>query len=433
MKHESLREQISYTILELEKGGKEGDAAGNCGSCHAPASVNDNIRAMEAAERGVRDRTTDLKRLTSDEPSRKAVATIEEKAAVWLENCRQYLALADRRQFMEAHRLLEERMLPLLVDVDKAAATLAQREREDLMRSEQQAVMTIRQSRWTALLLIVLNVLVVGVVLWLVRRVTTSIRAALVEMKNGSVEVERAAVQVASASHSLAEGASEQAASIEETSASSEQINSMAHRNSEHSRDAAALVLQSQQRFAETNQSLDQMVVAIGEINMHSDKISKIIKVIDEIAFQTNILALNAAVEAARAGEAGMGFAVVADEVRNLAQRSAQAAKDTAALIEESIAKSNEGKTRVDQVASAIRSITEDSAKVKTLVDDVNDGSQQQTRGIAEVSRAITRMESVTQSTAASAGQSASAAEELNSQAAAWREVVERLTSMVGA
>ncbi len=111
----------------------------------------------------------------------------------------------------------------------------------------------------------------------------------------------------------------------------------------------------SQHEFAETNQALEQTVAAMGEINTQSAKISKIIKVIDEIAFQTNILALNAAVEAARAGEAGMGFAVVADEVRNLAQRCAQAAKDTASLIEESIAKSNDGKTKVDQVATAIR------------------------------------------------------------------------------
>ncbi|MCC6391421.1 MAG: methyl-accepting chemotaxis protein, partial [Bryobacterales bacterium] len=173
-------------------------------------------------------------------------------------------------------------------------------------------------------------------------------------------------------------------------------------------------------------------VVAMGEINTQSDKISKIIKVIDEIAFQTNILALNAAVEAARAGEAGMGFAVVADEVRNLAQRCAQAAKDTASLIEESIAKSNDGKVKVDQVASMIRAITEESAKVKTLVDEVNLGSQEQTRGIEQIGKAIIQMEQVTQKTAANAEESASAAEELNAQSETLKDVVERLAAMVG-
>ena len=162
----------------------------------------------------------------------------------------------------------------------------------------------------------------------------------------------------------------------------------------------------------------------MGEINTQSGKISKIIKVIDEIAFQTNILALNAAVEAARAGEAGMGFAVVADEVRNLAQRCAQAARDTAALIEESIAKSNDGKVKVDEVADAIRAITEESAKVKTLVDEVNLGSQEQARGIEQIGKAITQMEQVTQTTAASAEESAAAAEELNAQSETLKDIV---------
>jgi methyl-accepting chemotaxis protein len=206
----------------------------------------------------------------------------------------------------------------------------------------------------------------------------------------------------------------------------------MARRNTENSRGAAGLVTQSQQKFVQTNESLDQMVAAMGEINTQSGKISKIIKVIDEIAFQTNILALNAAVEAARAGEAGLGFAVVADEVRNLARRSAQAAQDTAALIEESIAKSNGGKAKVDQVATAIRTITEESSKVKTLVDEINLGSQEQTRGIEQIAKAVTQMEQVTQNTAAGAEESAAAAEELNAQSEALKGIVERLTDMVG-
>jgi methyl-accepting chemotaxis protein/methyl-accepting chemotaxis protein-1 (serine sensor receptor) len=160
--------------------------------------------------------------------------------------------------------------------------------------------------------------------------------------------------------------------------------------------------------------------------------VAKIIRVIDEIAFQTNILALNAAVEAARAGEAGMGFAVVADEVRNLAQRSAQAAKDTAALIEESIARSREGSTKLDQVAGAIRAITESSGKVKVLVDEVKQGSEEQARGIRQIAKAISHMEQVTQKSAASAEASASAGQQMSAQAETLRQVAEQLQAMVG-
>jgi methyl-accepting chemotaxis protein len=264
------------------------------------------------------------------------------------------------------------------------------------------------------------------------RSMNRSLHRAATELAEGAEQVASAAAQVSSSSQSLAQGSSEQAASLEETSASSEEINSMARKNTENSRSAADLVTQSQQKFVETNRSLEQMVVAMAEINTSSDKISKIIKVIDEIAFQTNILALNAAVEAARAGEAGMGFAVVADEVRNLAQRCAQAAKDTAALIEESISKSNDGKLKVDQVAGAIRAITDEAAKIKTLVDEVNLGSQEQARGIDQIGKAINEMEKVTQKTAASAEESASAAEELTAQSSTLKEIVGRLNTLVG-
>jgi methyl-accepting chemotaxis protein/methyl-accepting chemotaxis protein-1 (serine sensor receptor) len=268
--------------------------------------------------------------------------------------------------------------------------------------------------------------------LLIVSSINRVLHQTVTELLKGAEQVASAASQVSSSSQSLAQGSSEQAASLEETSASSEEINSMARQNTENSRSAADLVTQSQQRFVRTNQSLAQTVVAMGEINAQSGKISKIIKVIDEIAFQTNILALNAAVEAARAGEAGMGFAVVADEVRNLAQRCAQAARDTAALIEESIAKSNDGKTKVDEVAAAIRAITEESNKVKTLVDEVNLGSQEQAHGLEQIGKAITQMKQVTQKTAANAEESAAAAEQLTAQSASLKGIVENLTARVG-
>jgi uncharacterized phage infection (PIP) family protein YhgE len=167
------------------------------------------------------------------------------------------------------------------------------------------------------------------------------------------------------------------------------------------------------------------------EINASSDSISKIIRVIDEIAFQTNILALNAAVEAARAGEAGMGFAVVADEVRNLSQRCAQAARDTANLIEESITKSTDGSSKLSHMENAIRAITLSTTKVKTLVDEVSLGSQEQARGIQLIAKAIARMEAMTQKTAAGAEESATASEQLSAQAKNMELLVFELRVMV--
>jgi methyl-accepting chemotaxis protein/methyl-accepting chemotaxis protein-1 (serine sensor receptor) len=205
----------------------------------------------------------------------------------------------------------------------------------------------------------------------------------------------------------------------------------MTRKNADSSREAANLMSVVDQRVVDANTTLAEMVTSMKEINTSSDKISKIIKVIDEIAFQTNILALNAAVEAARAGEAGMGFAVVAEEVRNLAQRSAQAAKDTAALIEESIGRSNEGSTKLTKVGDAIRSITESAQKVKTLVDEVNLSSNEQARGSEQISNSIVQMEQVTQQAAASAEESAAASEELNAQAKAMAGVISGLKAMV--
>jgi methyl-accepting chemotaxis protein len=173
-------------------------------------------------------------------------------------------------------------------------------------------------------------------------------------------------------------------------------------------------------------------VAAMKEISVQSGGIARIIKVIDGIAFQTNLLALNAAVEAARAGDAGLGFAVVADEVRNLAQRSAQAAKDTAALIEASIAKAADGMEKVDRTAAAILTISEDARRVKALVQQADEGSQDQTTGIGRIAEVIAQLDQVTQSTTASAEESASAAEALKGQAGTIRGIVAQLAAMVG-
>lgn len=271
----------------------------------------------------------------------------------------------------------------------------------------------------------------IGSVLLLDKQVSKPLRELVDRLSDGALSIAGSATQVSSSSQSVSADSSHQAASLEETSAASEEIKAMAQSNAENCRLAADLMSMSQDKFVHTNASLSQLVMAMEEINTSSGKISRIIKVIDEIAFQTNILALNAAVEAARAGEAGNGFAVVADEVRTLAQRSAQAAKDTADLIEESISKSKSGKAKVNEVTSAIQEVTEESSKAKVFVDQINVGSNEQSHGISSIAKAISQMEQLTQTSAASAQSSATAAGELTQQSESLEDIVRILSSVV--
>jgi len=268
---------------------------------------------------------------------------------------------------------------------------------------------------------------------FMIRDVSRSLRGMASELRIGAQQVASASSQVASSAQQLSQGSTEQAASLEETSASMEEMASMTRKNAENSRSAADKMAETASHVGRADSALHELVATMSGIRESSGKVTKIIKTIDEIAFQTNILALNAAVEAARAGEAGMGFAVVADEVRNLAQRSAQAAKDTATLIEESASNAQAGGVKVEAVVQAINAIAESSAVVKGLIDEVSTASQQQAQGFDQVTQAITQMEKVTQTTAASAEESAAASEELNAQAEQSMTVVTSLEILVDA
>ncbi len=337
------------------------------------------------------------------------------------------------QQMDAALATFSQKLQPRLEEIGREAGALVNQQTRDLAASSSAAAAKSSRARMIGILLTLLALAVAGGVLWMVKGASVELRSLTERLSNNAEEVAGAATQVSSASHSLAQGASEQAASLEETSASTEEIGSITRRNADNALQVASLMQQSEQGASEVNNTLDRMVDKMKEIDASSNKIARIIKVIDEIAFQTNILALNAAVEAARAGEAGLGFAVVADEVRNLAQRCAQAARDTAGLIEESIANSRDGNARLDLMAGAVRSMTQNSGRVKTLVDEVNLGSQEQSRGMDQISRAVLQMQQVTQKNAASAEQSASAGTELNSHADDLRALVSEMQHMVGA
>jgi len=392
--------------------------------------VEKNVRRWEAAFTRSREQVAQMRPLVATEQSNQEM----ERYAAALEDFRgvaaDYQAWCRGRQLQRVAGLTP-RVEAFAALAEESLNRVKDNERKRIKDAQARAESLRAWSVWVSLLAACLLVMIAAMATCVVRRILRGLATAVSQISEGSGELASAAAQVASSSQALAQGSSEQAASLEETSASSEEINSMARKNSDNSGAATELVTQSQQKFALANESLEQMVAAMAEINASSDKIAKIIKVIDEIAFQTNLLALNAAVEAARAGEAGMGFAVVADEVRNLAQRAGQAAKDTAVLIEESIARSNDGKAKVDRVVGAIRGVTEESTRVKTLVEEVSLGSREQSRGLEQMSKALAQMEEVTQTIAASAEEGASVAEELNAQSEALNSVVCCLTNMV--
>jgi methyl-accepting chemotaxis protein len=291
----------------------------------------------------------------------------------------------------------------------------------------------IRQQIWSLVAaFIAMALLVMALAMWLASSAIRTVRRTTTSLADGAQQVVLAAREVSGAAQSLSHGATEQAAALEETSAAMEQLATMTLQNAERSRQSADLVRNVDRSVTDSNGALSSMAASMNAIRDSSARVSKIIKTIDEIAFQTNILALNAAVEAARAGEAGMGFAVVAGEVRNLAQRAAVAARDTTALIEEAAGNATDGAAKLDRMSGTIGQITKSVAGLKTLVEEVSEATRQQATGIDQVRQSVVQMETVTQTTAGTAEESAAASEELNSLAATATRMVAELETLIG-
>jgi Methyl-accepting chemotaxis protein len=262
-------------------------------------------------------------------------------------------------------------------------------------------------------------------------KIVNALNKMVASINQGAGQVAAASTQLSSSAGQLSQGSAEQAAAIEETASSVQETATMLNQNNANTKQATQLSEQAKESANKGGTEMQEMMKSIQEIKSSSDQIAKIIKVIDDIAFQTNILALNAAIEAARAGEAGMGFAVVAEEVRNLAGRSAQAAKDTTMIIESNIELSNRGVTIAGKVRDALLEITERAQKVNQLMAEIAAASQEQTQEVELANKALTQMEVVTQQTAASAEESAATAEELNAQATSLWEIVMQMLQLV--
>lgn len=247
---------------------------------------------------------------------------------------------------------------------------------------------------------------------------------ALSNISDAGSQVTVSSSQVASASQALAQGSTEQASAIEEITASIDEIAEKTKQNAEQANAAASLVVTAIDDVKKGNKQMEEMMTAMQNINKASESISKIIKVIDDISFQTNILALNAAVEAARAGEAGKGFAVVAEEVRSLAAKSSEAAAETAELIEDSIEKVNSGSKIADDTAKALEAITNAVQESEVIINGIAESSNYQATAVAQIEQAITQVSQVVQTNSATSEQCAAASEELSNQASRMRDML---------
>ena len=338
-----------------------------------------------------------------------------------------YIELQEDAQAIYAYETI-----PALMEVQELLNKIREQARGHIM-SDEIMLDTAMQSK-TRIVVTSAIALILGFMLaWLVSSgIIRALKSISALIDQSAIRVATASEQITSTNQILANGATEQAAAIEETSSSLEEMSSMTNQNAENAGRADNHMKTALGIIETANQAMAEMTVSMEDVTRASEETSKIIKTIDEIAFQTNLLALNAAVEAARAGEAGAGFAVVADEVRNLAIRSAEAAKNTAELIEETVKKVKGGSDLVNQSSESFAEVATNATNVGDLVSEIAAASNEQAQGIGQVNSAVNEMDKVIQQNAANAEESTAAAEELRGQAEEMKAVVTNLLTMVG-
>jgi len=333
----------------------------------------------------------------------------------------------------EAARIIIFDLLPVqtrfLNAVDELVALEKKMAKEDARQAAQESTMGRIIIAMVGMVTLILGAWIAFI---MTKSITKPLRQVIAGLTDASNQVAMASAQAASSSRSLADGTSEQAASLEETSSSLEEISSMTRQNADHATQAQSLMGEARNIVDKVDEQMNSMSLSVKEVTQSSEETRKIIKSINEVAFKTNLLALNAAVEAARAGEAGAGFAVVAGEVRNLALQAAQAANNTSSLIENTITTSRKSGELTQRTRDAFKENVVIFSRIGTLVDEIETASHEQARGISQVSIAIADMDSVVQSVAATAEESAGVAELMNAQAEHMKDYVVELAAVTG-
>lgn len=426
----SLHAAQFVVVIRLLK--NDSARATECVACHDTGMIDKHVSVFDESGRTVLAELDDLDKLADSPEDRARLGLLRKGVEQWRSVNADYFRKAAAGDFEGAHSLVTGTVFPLMERNGKAASEIESGARQSLDETSVTAMSRARAGMMATVAVVGVTLVAGAIALFVIRRAGKQL-GGLVEALSGSVQgLLDSGARIAGISQALAAGVAGQDEALRSTASESQEVVGSARSNTTDAARADLLVQESASRTAHARSSLDEMLRAIEGIHASSEHIAKIIRIIDEIAFQTNILALNAAVEAARAGNAGMGFAVVADEVRSLAQRCAGAAKETAGLIEELRGRSADGRQKVEAAASSVHSIAGQSGEVRILVGKVHAASLNQAHGMERLGTAVRNIENATSETARKAQESATEAAELHRTAGELGGAIDRLRTLVG-